>query len=179
MQHSLNSQAAHFPSTGLSILSSCCKAKRLLSASLLPVMFASLSACGGSDSSLPPVVAAVGPTRAAACPSALPAVVLSCPTGTPVTTAQLTAIIGTYNNGSANLADQLFVSNRGTVYYGSSPTEYTPVTYCQVGSDALLSFAGTNRIAFTISSTAVVANGNAPTSPATPVNAAAQSSCQF
>lgn len=139
-----------------------------------------LSACGGGNSGTSVVTGnPVGPARAAGCPSAAVTAVLACPGGTVITPAELTAIIGTYNNGSANLADQLFVVSRGTVFYGASPTEFTPVSSCRVGNDVVLSFAGTNRIAFTISSTAVTANGNAPTSPATPVTNAAQSSCQF
>ncbi len=151
----------------------------LIKANLGLALLLLLGACGGGSSTTPASGSPVGPTRAAGCPSALVSAVLVCGAGTPITSAQLTAIVGTYNNGSANIADQLFVTNRGTVYYGTSPTEYTPSSSCVAGSDALLTFSTTSRILFSISSTAVTANGNAPTSPVTPVNNAAQSSCQF
>ena len=150
----------------------------LIKATLGLAFLALLGACGGGSSTTAASGSPVGPTRAAGCPSALASAVLVCSTGA-ITSAQLTAIVGTYNNGSANIADQLFVTNRGTVYYGNSPTEYTPTSSCAVGNDALLAFTPGNRILFTISSTTVTANGNAPTSPVTPVNNAAQSSCQF
>jgi hypothetical protein len=134
-----------------------------------------LSACGGGNSGTSVVTGnPVGPARAAGCPSALVTAVLACPGGTVITPAELTAIIGTYNNGS----DQLFVNTIGTVFYGVS-AGFAPVSSCRVGNDVVLSFASSNSITFTISSTAVTANGNVPTSPATPVTNAAQSSCQF
>ena len=127
----------------------------------------STAAQGGSTT--PP--GTVGPVRAANCPSVATTLVPACPAGTAASLAQLTAITGTYDN--------LFITNRGTAYYGASPNEYTPTSMCAAGDDVVLNFTTGVRLAFVISSTSVTVDGNAPTSPATPMNSVPQSSCQY
>jgi hypothetical protein len=69
------------------------------------------------------------------------------------------------------------VTDRGTVYYGTSSTEYTPTFYCAGGGGVFLNLPASGSIFFSFNDTAIIASGNAPTHPVTPINAA-QSSCQ-
>lgn len=146
-------------------------------------MAALLAGCGGGDDPMPAASlsgATVGPVRAANCQSVATTLVPACPAGTAASLAQLTAIIGTYGNSGSSLAQQLFISNRGTAFYGTSPTEHTPTSMCTTGGgDVVLNFTPGVRLVFVMDSTSVTASGNAPTSPPTPMNNVPQSSCQY
>jgi hypothetical protein len=174
---------------------------RSIAISASVVLFSmTLSACGGGGSSTTSPntatspagtststqtpstpTATVGPARAATCPSAAANLTLSCTQGTtPATAAQVTAIVGTYGTSP----NELFVTNRGTVYFGASPTEYTPAGgICQVGSaDTIVMYfsnAANSRLIYTIGSSAVTVTGNVPNTSNTSLTAQAQTSCQY
>ena len=145
-----------------------------------------LSACGGGTTSTPtPVPAAqVLPMQAAGCPVAT-AVPIACPApGETPSLAQFNAIIGTYDNGGSTLAQQLFVTPTGDVFYGASSTAYTPSRICLTtagSSTVVVNFTtpAISRIFFDITATGVTALGNVPTTPATPINNATRSDCRF
>ena len=145
-----------------------------------------LSACGGGSTSTSPTVALPQPVPmpVAGCPVAT-AVPNACPApGETPSLGQFNAIIGTYDNGGSTLAQQLFVTPTGDVFYGASSTAYTPSRICRTtagSSTVVVNFTTPSvaRILFDITATGVTALGNVPTTPATAINNAARSDCRF